>query len=200
MGNRKLDRTELDVLIVGTGFSGAYLLHILRKLGYRVKAIDAASQLGGVWRHNIYPGARVDIEVPTYELNIHELWDDPKDVFVWKERFPGYEELQAYFQFMDRKLNLSKDCVFDTWVASAIWKEEKEVWELKTRDGQLFSAKYFLPCVGYAAKPHVPPLKGLETFEGHWTHTAQWPKEGLELEGRRVGIIGTGASGVQVTI
>src|ERR1700712_2489814 len=116
------DETNLDAIIVGTGFSGAYLLHTLRKRGFNVKALDAASQLGGIW-NSTYPGARVDIEVPTYELNIAELWNDPTDTFIWKERFPGSEELRAYFQFVDRKLDLGKDCKFHTWVDSAIWDE-----------------------------------------------------------------------------
>ncbi|KAE9976160.1 hypothetical protein EG327_008209 [Venturia inaequalis] len=188
---------HLDAIIVGTGFSGVYLLHTLRKRGFKVKALDGASQLGGIW-NSTYPGARVDIEVPTYELNIEELWNDPTDTFIWKERFPSSEELRAYFEFMDRKLDLSKDCRFDTWVESAIWDGKTERWTIVTRNGEAFSARFFLPCLGYAAKPIFPDLDGLGRFEGKVIHTAQWPKEGLDLRGKRVGVIGTGASGVQV--
>jgi cation diffusion facilitator CzcD-associated flavoprotein CzcO len=189
--------TELDALIVGTGFSGVYLLHTLRKRGFKVKAIDAAFQLGGIW-NSTYPGARVDIEVPTYEVNIAELWNDPIDTFLWTERFPSSEELRAYFRFIDRKLDLSRDCKFETWVESAMWNEETEKWAIRTRDGMLFSARYFLPCLGYATKPYIPPLPGLGSFEGKLIHTAQWPSDGLDLAGNRVGVIGVGASGVQV--
>lgn len=188
---------DLDAIIVGTGFSGVYLLHTLRKRGFKVKALDGASQLGGIWNSR-YPGARVDIEVPTYELNIEELWNDPTDTFVWKERFPSSVELRAYFQFVDRKLGLSRDCWFDTWVESATWDEKKEKWTIGTRGGGIFGARLFLPCLGYAAKPISPVLDGLGQFEGKVIHTAQWPDERLDLTGKRVGVIGTGASGVQV--
>lgn len=188
---------DLDAIIVGTGFSGVYLLHTLRKRGYKVRALDGAPQLGGIW-NSTYPGARVDIEVPTYELNIEELSNDPTDTFIWKERFPSSEELRAYFQFMDRRLDLSKDCQFDTWVESATWDEKTEKWTIGTRDGETFSARFFLPCLGYAAKPIFPVLDRLERFAGKVIHTAQWPKEGLDVAGKTVGIIGTGASGVQV--
>ncbi|QDS75070.1 hypothetical protein FKW77_006721 [Venturia effusa] len=193
-----LNRKEtLDALIIGTGFSGVYILHTLRKRGFKVKALDAASQLGGIW-NSTYPGARVDIEVPSYELNIEELWNDPTDTFIWKERFPCSEELRSYFRFMDRKLELSRNCRFDTWVESATWDGRREKWTVKTRDGESFVASFFLPCLGYAAKPISPSLNGLESFEGKVVHTAQWPNEGLDLTNKRVGIIGTGASGVQV--
>ncbi|TID15237.1 putative cyclopentanonemonooxygenase [Venturia nashicola] len=188
---------DLDAIIVGTGFSGVYLLHILRKRGFKVKALDGASQLGGIWNSS-YPGARVDIEVPTYELNIQELWEDPTDTFIWKERFPSSAELRAYFQYMDRKLDLSKNCRFDTWVERATWDGKAEKWTIGTRDGETYRARFFLPCLGYAAKPIFPELDGLEQFEGKVIHTAQWPKEGLDLADKRVGVIGTGSSGVQV--
>jgi len=191
------DETDLDALIVGTGFSGVYLLHTLRKRGFKVKALDAAPQLGGIW-NSTYPGCRVDIEVPTYELNIPELWNDPNDTFLWKERFPSSEELRSCFRYIDRKLDLSKDCKFDTWVESAIWNANIDKWDVKTREGHHFRARYFLPCLGYAAKPVFPTFPGLDSFEGNLIHTAQWPREGLDLAGKRVGIIGTGASGVQV--
>lgn len=189
---------DLDVLIVGTGYSGTYLLHHLRKVNYSVKAIDAASELGGVWCHNTYPGSRVDIEVPTYELDIKELYDHPDGGWIWSERFPGREELQAYFHFVDKRLALSKDCIFDTWITSAIWDDEEGKWTVTAKDGRSWKATVFLPCVGYAAKPYIPSFEGLDTFQGQKTHTAQWPKEGIELKGKRVGVIGTGASGVQV--
>lgn len=187
---------DLDAIIVGTGFSGVYLLHTLRKRGFKVKALDVALQLGGIW-NSTYPGARVDIEVPAYELNIEELWNDPDDTFIWKERFPSSEELRAYFQFIDRKLDLSKDCQFDTWVWRATWNEKTEKWTVDTTDGESFSARFFLPCLGYAAMPTFPSLR-LTRFEGRLLHTAQWPNEGLDLTGKRIGVIGTGASGVQV--
>ena len=186
--------SKLDVLIVGTGFAGVWLIHHLRQSGFRVIAIEASSQLGGVWNLNTYPGARVDIEVPTYSLALPEVWK----AWKWTERFPGREELQTYFRFVDEKLRISQDCVFNSWVESARWVEEENRWIVRTKDGKDFQAKWFIPCVGYAAKPYVPDLKGLYSFTGHCSHTAQWPKAGIDLEGKRVAVIGTEASGVQV--
>ncbi|KAI9714808.1 MAG: hypothetical protein M1820_000097 [Bogoriella megaspora] len=212
-------KPPLDVLILGTGFAGTYLLHRLLNLNYNVLAIDASSQLGGVWNHNTYPGSRVDIEVPYYQLSLPELFSTPKDEkapsddgfggFRWKERFPGREELQAYFRFVEQRLGkkgegegrgLSKYCVFQTWVESAVWEEREKVWVVRARDGREWRARWFLPCVGYASKPYVPDFPGLESFEGSKTHTANWSQVGgaLEVEGKRVGVVGTGASGVQV--
>src|ERR1700761_4937205 len=189
------DDQPLDALIIGTGFSGTYLLHALLKLDYRVLALDANAQLGGVWTSNTYPGARVDIEVPVYELNIPELWDHPDGGWIWKERFPGSEELRSYFGFVESRLRLREYCVFETWVEIAVWDDADGMWVVKSRNGKSWRARFLLPCLGYAAKPFVPPLKGLEQFEGVWTHTARWAKEGFELEGKRVGVVGTGASG-----
>jgi cation diffusion facilitator CzcD-associated flavoprotein CzcO len=188
----------LDALIVGAGFSGIYLLHRLRSLGYRVKAIDANASLGGVWRQNIYPGARVDIEVPTYELRVDELCDDNSEPWIWSERFPSGEELQKYFDWLDAHLKITKDCEFNTWVHSAVWNDHDGYWQINGSHGRIWKATFFIPCLGYAARPYVPDFKGLETFKGKYTHSAKWPKEGLVLDNKRVGIIGTGASAVQI--
>ena len=192
--------SPLDVLIVGTGFSGTYLLHRLLNLSYRVLAIDGSASLGGVWNRNTYPGARVDIQVPEYQLSFPELWD-----WEWKERFPGREELQGYFQFCEKRLGkkgdegLAKHCCFETWVKSATWDEGERMWEVQANDGRAWKARWFVPCVGYAAKPFAPELPGLEKFEGIVRHTAQWTeKSPLDVRGRKVGVIGTGASGVQL--
>lgn len=190
-----------DVLIVGTGFAGVYLLHKLRKLNFSVIAVDASSSLGGVWCQNTYPGCRVDIEVPTYSLAIDDLLNTPdsKDRWVWSERFPGNEELKRYFQFVDRKLGgLSQHCVFDTWVERATWDEQEKLWEVEASGGKKWKAKFLLPCVGYAAKPNIPDWDGLDSFKGVKAHTGKWPEEGIDIRGKRVGVIGTGASGVGV--
>jgi cation diffusion facilitator CzcD-associated flavoprotein CzcO len=188
----------LDVLIVGTGFSGVYLLHRLRSLGYRVRAIDGNSSPGGVWRQNIYPGARVDIEVPTYELRVDELCDESIEPWVWTERFPSGEELQKYFDWLDAQLKITKDCEFNTWVRSAVWNDNDGYWQINGSHGRNWKTRFFIPCLGYAAKPYVPDLKGLETFQGQCMHSANWPKERLALDRKRVGVIGTGASAVQI--
>ncbi|KAF2238687.1 cyclopentanone monooxygenase [Viridothelium virens] len=190
----------LDVLIVGTGFSGTYLVHRLLNLNYRVLALDASPSLGGVWNSNTYPGARVDIQVPEYQLSLPEL-----SSWQWKERFPGREELQAYFAFAEKRLGrkgdegLAKHCTFGVWVEGATWHEQERLWEVRASDGRMWRARWFLPCVGYAARPFVPDWKGFEAFEGVVRHTAKWGNGGEpDVKGKKVGVVGTGASGVQV--
>ena len=197
MSPNESESTDLDVLIVGTGFSGTYLLYHLRKVGFRVKAIDAAPHLGGVWCNNTYPGARVDIEVPIYELDIEEIWNHPDGGWTWSERFPGGQELQEYFHFIDKRLGLTSDCVFGARIESAIWIEEERRWAIRADDGRTWKATYFLPCVGYASKPYIPPFEGLHSFEGPWTHTSRWPRKGIKHQGKRVGIIGTGKMSIR---
>jgi cation diffusion facilitator CzcD-associated flavoprotein CzcO len=187
--------TGLDVLIIGAGFSGAYQLYRLRQEGFSVKLFEAGEKLGGIWYWNCYPGARVDSHVPNYEYSIREVWED----WNWTERFPGWEELRRYFEHVDRKLDLSRDIEFGTWVDSAHFDEQTSQWIVRTRDGRTTRARYLISCLGFAARPYVPDFPGLDEFAGPCHHTAQWPQEGLDLSGKRVGIIGTGASGVQVT-
>lgn len=185
---------ELDALVVGSGFGGVWLLYHLRKLGFKVKIFEAGQDLGGIWYWNCYPGARVDSDVPLYEFSLEEIWRE----WTWTERFPSWEELREYFKFVDKKLEISKDCHFNTRVTAAEFDQETDQWVVKTDNGQVARAKYFLPCTGIAAKRYLPPYKGLETFAGECHHTAVWPQNGIELREKKVGVIGTGASGVQV--
>jgi cation diffusion facilitator CzcD-associated flavoprotein CzcO len=190
------DPPVLDALIIGLGFSGTYILHRLLKLHYRVVAVDPNDQLGGVWNHNVYPGARVDISVPSYQLNIAELHDH--DPWEWSEKYPSGEELRKYFGWVQDRLKLDKACEFGVWVKSAMWHDDLAVWEVVARDGRIWKAKWLLPCLGYAAAPYLPKWKGTESFHGTVVHSAKWPKDGLKLQGKRIGVIGTGASGVQI--
>jgi cation diffusion facilitator CzcD-associated flavoprotein CzcO len=183
-----------DVLVVGAGFAGLYQLHRLRQLGFSVRLFEAGAGLGGVWYWNCYPGARVDTHVPMYEFSMQELWND----WDWTERFPAWDELRAYFRYVDRKLDLSRDIRFSTRVTAARFDEARRMWTVEAADGHTAEARILLLCTGFAAKPYVPPLPGLDRFRGPTPHTAQWPQEGLDLAGKRVGVIGTGASGVQV--
>ncbi|KAG7088623.1 hypothetical protein E1B28_012596 [Marasmius oreades] len=185
---------ELDVLIVGAGFGGIYTLHLLRQLGRSVKLFEAGSGFGGIWYWNCYPGARVDSNVPLYELSIEELWKD----WTWTEKFPGWAELREYFYYVDSKLNLKKDIRFDTRVVSAHYDANTDRWDVKAEDGTVARPRFLVLCTGFAAKKYIPPLTGLETFQGVCHHTSAWPQEGVPLEGKRVAVIGTGATGVQV--
>ncbi|KIK69979.1 hypothetical protein GYMLUDRAFT_236428 [Collybiopsis luxurians FD-317 M1] len=185
---------EPDALIVGAGFSGIYLLYHLRKLGYSVQVFEAAPGLGGVWYWNAYPGARVDSENPHYLLSIPEIWEG----WTWKERFPGQKELREYFEYMDQKLDVKKNISFNTRVVVAHFDVEISRWVVKTEHGRVIRPQFFVPCVGFASRPYTPDFKGLENFTGICHHTSKWPQEGVDLKNKRVGIIGTGASAVQV--
>ena len=194
VGGRDGADETLDGLILGAGFSGVYLLHRLRQEGFRVRLFEAGSELGGVWYWNCYPGARVDSHVPNYELSIEAVWRD----WTWSERFPAWDELRRYFRHVDEKLDLSRDVRFDTRVTAARFDPAADQWQIDCADGHRVRARFFLPCTGFAAKAHVPDLPGLDRFAGPCVHTAHWPQDGLELAEQRVGVIGTGASGVQV--
>lgn len=184
----------LDVLVVGAGFAGIYQLDCLRSMGFNVKLFDSGERIGGTWYWNCYPGARVDSHVPMYEFSREDLWKD----WYWTQKYPGRDELGKYFEYVDEKLNLSKDIEFNARVSACEFNEKSNLWQVETTDGRLVRAKFVILSVGYSARPFLPNIPGKETFEGVSVHTAEWPQDGLDLTGKRVGVIGTGASGVQV--
>lgn len=185
---------DCDALVVGAGFSGIYLLHRLREAGFDAKLIDAADEPGGIWYWNCYPGARVDSHVPLYEFSLPELWRD----WAWTERFPDWRQLRAYFRHVCDTLALWPHMTMGTRMTGATWNEDQHKWHVITERGETIAARFLLPCLGFAAKAYVPDIPGLKTFAGEWHHTAKWPQQGLSMAGRKVAIVGTGASGVQV--
>lgn len=190
--------SPLDALVVGAGFSGLYQLYELRRRGYRVHLVEANAGPGGVWFANRYPGARVDSHVPNYEYSLEAIWRD----WTWSERFPGHDELRRYFDHVVSALELGPDISFDTRVLGAAFDESSRTWSVRVAglDGaeSVLHTQFFIPCLGFGSRPYVPELPGLDRFEGPCHHTAQWPTEGLAWEGKRVGTIGVGASGVQI--
>ena len=151
--------------------------------------------MGGIWYWNCYPGARVDSHVPLYELSIEDVWKD----WTWSERFPGRNELRRYFDHLATVLDLRRDITLNSRVEAARFDEAGDRWALTMAEGRTVRSRFFIPCTGFAAKPYIPSIPGLERFGGQCHHTALWPQEGLPLDGLRVAIVGTGASGVQVT-
>lgn len=183
-----------DVVIIGAGFSGLYLLRHLRDKGHKVLVLEAGGNIGGVWYWNCYPGARVDTQGALYQFSDPELysgWD-------YKELYPSYEGVREYFDYVESKLHLKKDIRFNTKVTTTKFDENENVWVIKA-DNYEVKGKVLLPCLGFAAKPYFPNIEGMSDFRGPLHHTGLWPQEGLDFTGKRVAIIGTGASAVQVT-
>lgn len=182
------------MLVVGAGFSGLYQLYRLRREGFDVRLVEAGTGLGGVWHSNRYPGARVDSHVPNYEFSIEAVWRD----WVWSERFPARDELVRYFEHVDHVLGLSPDIDLGTRIETARFDPRRNVWEVEAGGGRRYESRFLVMCTGFGSQPYVPDLPGLDGFAGPCHHTACWPESGVSFAGRRVGVIGTGASGVQV--
>ena len=185
---------HLDVIVVGAGFAGLYLLDRLRRMGMAVQLFEAGGGPGGVWYWNCYPGARVDSPGPIYQYSRDDLWRN----WQFSELYPSWQELREYFRYVDEKLGLSRDIRFNRRVNEAEFEPARNRWIVRSSDGSVATARYFVLCTGIGSKPYVPDLPGLNDFAGERHHTALWPQQGLDMAGKRVGVIGTGASGVQV--
>ncbi|KAL4861925.1 hypothetical protein BDV12DRAFT_207663 [Aspergillus spectabilis] len=193
MGSFEPKTFQCDALIVGAGFSGLYGLHQLRKLGLKVKVFEAGSDLGGVWHWNRYPGARVDSEWPHYQLSLPEVWKD----FYFTERFPTRDEIKGYFDHVAKVLDLRKDIEFNARVKSASWDGASSQWTVTTETGHVGVARYLLLFTGLLHREYTPDVAGLETYKGQVHHSAAWP-ESVDVTGKRVAVIGAGASGIQL--
>jgi cation diffusion facilitator CzcD-associated flavoprotein CzcO len=185
---------NLDVIVVGAGFAGLYLLDRLRRLGMTVRLFEAGGGLGGVWYWNCYPGARVDSPGPIYQYSRDDMWRK----WQFSELYPSWQELRDYFRYVDERLGLSRDIRFNRRVNEAQFDPTHNHWIVRSSDGSVASARYLVLCTGVSTKPYIPDLPGLNDFGGERHHTALWPQQGLDMHGKRVGVIGTGASGVQV--
>lgn len=185
---------EVDVIVVGAGFSGVYLLYQLRKKGFNAKIIEAGSGLGGIWHWNAYPGARVDSQYPIYAYSIPEVYED----WTWSSHYPDHVELRQYFDHVDKKLHIKKDTVFNSKVTTAEFDEKADKWTIICDTGKMYRAKFFVASIGFAAKRYFPDWAGLDEFKGTIHHSSFWPHEGVDVAGKRVGVVGTGATGIQI--
>ena len=186
--------TELDAVVVGAGFSGLYMLHRLRELGLSARVYEVADGVGGTWYWNRYPGARCDSESYYY---CYTFSDEIQQEWEWSCRYPEQPEILRYLNYVADKLDLRRDIQFKTRVAAAQFNERTNRWDIETDDGGRVSAKFFISAVGCLSTAQIPNIKGLERFGGKWYHTGAWPHEGVDLTGKRVGVIGTGSSGIQ---
>lgn len=186
---------RLDTLVVGAGFSGLYTLYRLREMGHAVHLVERADQVGGVWHWNRYPGARCDIESVDYCYSFsRELVQE----WNWSERYPAQPEILAYINFVADKFDLRSSISFHTEVVSMVWDEDALAWHVTTDRGDQITAGHVVMATGQLAVPQLPDIPGVHDFGGQTIHTGNWPHEGVDLSGKRVGVIGTGSSGVQV--
>jgi len=185
---------ELDAVVVGAGFSGMYMLHKLREMGLSVRVYEKADDVGGTWYWNRYPGARCDSESHIYCYSFSE---ELRREWEWTERYPEQPEILEYLQFAADRLALRTDIQFETEITSATFDEDAGRWQVETDDGQTVSSQFFISAVGCLSEPYKPDFDGLGEYEGDWYHTARWPHEGVDLDGKRVGVIGTGSTGIQ---
>ncbi len=186
---------EFDAVIIGAGFSGIYALHKLRQLGLRCRLYETGDGVGGAWYWNRYPGARCDSESYFYCFTFS---DEILQEWTWTERFPPHDEIRRYLGFVTDKLGLRGDMRFGAKVTAAVYDDESARWRVDTDAGDSVESRYVIAAVGAISATNVPDIPGLESFSGRWYHTGRWPHEGVELEGRRVGVIGTGSTGMQL--
>ena len=193
-GERDPLDAEVDVLVVGAGFSGLYLHHLLRQAGLSVVGFDDADDVGGTWQWNRYPGARCDIESWDYSYSFSPELDQE---WAWSERYASQPEILRYLRHVADRFDLRRDIRFHTRVSQAVWDEESGRWLIATNRGDTIRARFCVMAVGCLSEPKAPDFPGLESFAGEVLFTARWPHEPPDLTGKRIGVIGTGSSGVQ---
>lgn len=187
--------TVLDALVMGAGVAGLYQLHQLREQGLAVRAYDAAEDVGGTWYWNRYPGARFDSEAYIYQyLFSEELYKG----WSWSEKFPSQPEIERWLHYVTDQLDLRKDIRFGTRIVSADWDSGRGRWTIRTDTGETIDARYFISCTGMLSAPLDRVFEGQETFQGRIFHTSRWPRDGVDLTGKRVAVVGIGATGIQV--
>jgi cyclohexanone monooxygenase len=185
---------SFDVVVVGAGFAGMYLLHLLRKKGFSVRVIDASSGVGGTWYWNRYPGARCDVRSIDYSYSFDP---DLEQEWQWSEKFATQPEILRYANHVADRYDLWPDMRFETRVESAHFDEAAGHWAVTTNGGDRLDARYLIMATGCLSSSKLPEVSGIDTFEGPTYHTGRWPHEGVDFTGLRVGVIGTGSSGIQ---
>jgi cyclohexanone monooxygenase len=186
--------TTYDAVVVGAGFAGLYMLHKLRQMGLRARAYEAGDGVGGTWFWNRYPGARCDVESMQYSYSFDE---DLQQEWQWTERYPAQKEILAYINHVADRFGLRPDIQLQTRVVSADFDEARVLWRVRTDRGDHVQARYLISAVGCLSAARTPDIPGLDEFRGLQLHTSNWPTEGVDLKGKRVGVIGTGSSGIQ---
>ncbi len=186
---------DFDAVVVGAGFSGLYALHNLcNEMGLSARVLEAGSGICGTWYWNRYPGARSDSSSWIYCYSFDE---ELRQEWQWSERYPQQREMLSYLDHVAEKFDLNRDIQIGTRVTSATFDEETNRWEIRTDTGDVFSTRFLIAALGALSAANVPDIPGLENFTGEWYHTAEWPQEDVDFTGKSVGVIGTGATGIQ---
>jgi len=185
---------DLDVLVVGAGVAGLYLIHRLRQAGLSVKAVDRASDVGGTWYWNRYPGARCDVDSMFYSYQFDEALEQE---WTWTERYAAQPEILDYLRHVTERFDLRKDILFDTSISSAHFDEASRSWALTTGSGDVLRASFCVMATGCLSAANKPVFPRQDSFAGNIYHTGDWPHDGVDFSGQTVGVIGTGSSGVQ---
>lgn len=194
MTSKPESKEDLDVIVVGAGFSGLHILHELLKRDYRVHLYDDGKGPGGTWDKNNYPGARVDSEVWVYQFTDPDIWEN----FTFSEKFPTWREWKPYFNFVADKWGLRPHMTFGTRVEAASFDEKMNLWHVSFNDGTTCRARHLVLAMGSTTTPVMPKIAGIKDFKGESYHSARWPEEEVSFKDKRVAVIGTGASGVQI--
>ena len=196
MAERKIgEPKDLDAIVVGGGLAGLYALHRLRRMGLRALILEAGRSIGGTWFWNRYPGARCDVESLEYSYSFS---DELQQEWVWPERFAAQPDILRYINHVADRLALRPFILTDARVVSAVFDRGTDRWTVTTAGGEVFQAPFCIMATGNLSLPRLPPFRGLESFKGNWYHSGLWPEEGVDFSGRRVGVIGTGSSGIQM--
>ena len=190
-----MSKFDFDAIIIGAGMSGLYQLYRLRELGMRVRVFEAGTGVGGTWYWNRYPGARFDSESYSYSYSFsQELLEE----WNWSEHFAGQPETLRYLNHVADKFDLRRDIQFRSRVErGALAGRRRGSWDVTLEDGSRHTARFLITAIGPLSAPTMPRIEGVETFQGQSCHTARWPHEPVRFEGKRVAVIGTGATGVQ---
>ena len=189
------DTKTYDAVVIGAGFAGLYMLYRLRQLGMTARVYESGDGVGGTWYWNRYPGARCDVESMQYSYSFSE---ELQQEWEWTERYPKQAEILTYINHVADRFELRPDIQLETRVVSAAYDEASRRWTVETDHGDKVTAQYVISAAGCLSAARVPEIPGLENFTGKQYHTGHWPHEPVDFTGQRVGVIGTGSSGIQI--
>jgi cyclohexanone monooxygenase len=191
---RPSETGAFDAVVIGAGFAGLYMLHRLRGLGFKARVYEAGGGVGGTWYWNRYPGARCDVESLQYSFSFSEELDQE---WNWSEKYSPQPEILAYANHVADRFDLRREIIFDTRVIAATFDEQEKIWRIETDRGDRVSAQFCIMAVGCLSAPNRPVFDGMSDFRGPIYHTGEWPHDGVDFTGLRVGVIGTGSSAIQ---